>query len=250
MPEDAQTQEFTVKDGIKQIRDATGIGPDGWTRIWRGIKVAIALIVVGAIVFSTVGAVSKQYNQMVDADLQVQNAAGNVQTDLERRADLLPNLAATTQGSANFEYKTLVGTILARSGHTEKELAETRKGIADANPVDAATGKVATKIDEMTMTQLLGNFVKLQEQYPTLQTTEQFRELSAQITATENQILTDRQTYNAAVRQYKSITTSWPAVLISGYLGYPPNKYDMYVPPDKTRTEIAPTLTFNMTTAY
>jgi LemA protein len=242
---------FTIRDGLGQIKEATGIAPDTWTKWWRRLKVLACLILAGMVVFTTISAVSKQYNQMVDADLQVQNAAGNVQTDLERRVDLLPNLAATTQGSANFEYKTMVDTILARSGHTEKELADARQRISNAAPVEVAagTGK-STTADELMMTQLLGNFVKLQENYPTLQSTQQFRELSAQVTATENQILVDRQTYNAAVRQYKSITTSWPSVLISGYLGYPPSKYDMYVPPDKTRAETVPTLTFNMTTIY
>ena len=250
MSENENTESnFTIKDGIVQIRDATGIHQDVWSKWWRRIKVVAFLIITGMVIFSSVGAISKQYNQMVDADLQVQNAAGNVQTDLERRADLLPNLAATTQGSANFEYKTMVDTILARSGHTEKELADARQRISNVPPVDIAAGKTTTA-DELMMTQLLGNFVKLQENYPTLQSTQQFRELSAQVTATENQILVDRQTYNAAVRQYKSITTSWPAVLISAYLGYPPSKYDMYTPPDKSRTEIAPTLTFNMTTVY
>lgn len=240
---------FTIRDGIGQIKEATGIPPDTLAKWWRRLKVVAFLLLAGMLVFTSISAVSKQYNQMVDADLQVQNAAGNVQTDLERRADLLPNLAATTQGSANFEYKTMVDTILARSGHTEKELAESRQRIANALPVDVASGKTTT-VEELTMTQLLGNFVKLQENYPTLQSTQQFRELSAQVTATENQILVDRQTYNAAVRQYKSVTTSWPSVLISGCLGYPPSKYDMYVPPDKTRTDTAPTLTFNMTTMY
>ena len=211
---------------------------------WKGITILLAILTVVVCVVLVLSAVNSSYNQLVDSDLQVNRAAHNVQTDLERRADLLPNLAATVQGSATFEYKTQHDTFV--------EVAEARasasKILRDQIAAAPATTVAATGVpQEQQLTQILGNFVKLQEEYPNLQlqTVQQFRELGAQVTATENEILVDRQTYNAAVTQYQSVCRSSPTIFVARYFGFNPDKYSMYVPKDQARAEAVPTITFD-----
>lgn len=206
------------------------------------VKTGKVLIICGCIVFAAIFLLCPiigAYNALVDSDLQVQRAASNIKTDMERRADLLPNLAATVQGSATFEYKTLTDVTLARAGESTK----IRKQIGATKETDIAS----LDAQNSQMTSILGNFVKLQEQYPTLQTTQQFREFSAQVTATENEILVDRQTYNAAVMQYKSVVSTFPSNIIANRFGFNVDRYQMYVPKDQSRAEAVPTITFDFT---
>lgn len=207
------------------------------------IKAGLAILILAACVMLVVTPLMGAYNTLVDSDIQVNRAAHNVQTDLERRADLLPNLAATVKGSADFEYKTQHDTFVQVAEARAQASRQLKSNIATASPTDLAAG--ATNVDsQLTM---LGNFVKLQEEYPTLQlqTVQQFREFSAQTTATENQILVDRQTYNAAVSQYQSVVRSFPTVLIAKWYGFDQNKYQMYIPKDQERAETVPTITFD-----
>jgi len=213
------------------------------------IKVSIAIIAVVLCAMMIIIPLANSYNALVDADLQVQRAASNVKTDLERRADLLPNLAATVQGSATFEYKaqhdTYVEVAQARGAG---EAAKLKSQIQEA----PATQVAATGVpQEQQLTQLLGNFVKLQEAYPDvkLNSIQQFREFGAQVTATENQILVDRQTYNAAVTQYQRICRSFPTVLVAeSWYGFKADRYSMYVPTNQTRANEVPVITFDFST--
>ena len=206
----------------------------------KAIKIFVSILIVVFCVVMVVAPLMGAYNSLVDSDLQVNRAAHNVQTDLERRADLLPNLAATVTGSAEFEHDTLVQTIAARSA-------------ADSNAVKMhlkssdATDTAAMDSGDNQLTTMFGGILTLTEQYPTLQSTQQFRDFSAQETATENEILVDRQTYNAAVMQYQSICRSFPTVLVAKYYGFDDNKYQMYVPMDQERAEAVPDITFNFT---
>lgn len=201
------------------------------------IKVGFCFICLILIVMCLAVPLIGSYNALVDSDLQVNRAAANIKTDMERRADLLPNLASVIQGSATFEYKTLVDVTNARSG------AAKSIGNDIANIPASDVNTLASKNEQLT--NILGNFVKLQEQYPELQTTGQFREFSAQVTATENEILMDRQTYNAAVMQYQSVCRTFPTNLVAGYYGFRADKYSMYIPANQTRAEEVPTVTFD-----
>ncbi len=214
-------------------------------KIITAIKVSAVLIVVVLCAMMVLIPLANSYNALVDSDLQVNRAASNVKADLERRADLLPDLAASVQGSATFEYKTqydtYVGVAQARGIN---EAAQLKSQIQNA----PATQVAATGVpQEQQLTQLLGNFVKLQEAYPNLQlnTVQQFREFGAQVTATENQILVDRQTYNSAVTQYQRVCRSFPTVLVANYYGFSDSKYQMYIPVNQTRAEEVPTITFD-----
>lgn len=199
------------------------------------IKVGIAMLGVILSVMCIAIPLMGAYNALVDSDLQVTRAASNIKTDLERRADLLPNLASTVKGSAQFEHETLVQIIEARAGDAN----------AIKNRIHGASTISELSEGDTQISTLFGGIMTLNEAYPTLQSTQQFREFGAQVTATENQILMDRQTYNAAVMQYQSVCRSFPTNLIAGYYGFIPEKYQMYVPKDQTRAEKVPEVTFD-----
>lgn len=211
------------------------IGIDATTM--KAIKICGAIICVVLAVMCVAVPLMASYNSLVDSDLQVNRAAANIKTDLERRADLLPNLASTVKGSAVFEHETLVDTIAARAGDANA----IKNRIHSANTIDEM------QQGEAQLTTLFGGIMTLNEAYPTLQTTQQFREFGAQVTATENQILMDRQTYNAAVMQYQSICRSFPTNLIAGYYGFSATRYNMYIPKDQERAEAVPEITFDFT---
>jgi len=214
-------------------------------KIIRAVKISVALIAVVLCVMMIGIPIANAYNALYDSDLQVQRAAANVKTDLERRADLLPNLASTVQASATWEYKTQHDTYVeVAQARGAGEAAKLKGQIADTPASQVAATGVP---QEQQLTQLLGNFVKLQEQYPDvkLNSIQQFREFGAQVTATENQILVDRQTYNSAVTQYKRICGSFPTLLVADHYGFRADKYQMYTPPNQTRAEEVPTITFD-----
>jgi LemA protein len=223
-----------MRMGQNMTNEENGIDVD---KVAGYLKLGVILCAVFMACIFIITPIIGSYNALVDSDLQVTRAASNIKVDLERRADLLPNLAETVKGSATFEYKTLVDVTLARAGESTK----IKKHISDT-PASEVPNLAS---DQEQLTQILGNFVKLQEQYPTLQTTQQFREFSAQVTATENEILADRQTYNAAVMQYQSVVRIFPSNLISGYFGFKADKYKMYEPTDMTRAETVPDITFD-----
>jgi LemA protein len=202
-----------------------------------GIKTIIVLGCIVAIVFLLVCPFIGAYNSLVDSNQQVQRSASNIQTDLERRADLLPNLAAEVKGSATFESKTLIAVTEARAGQSQLIKSQ----LASSQNPDVAS--MSAKDEQLT--NILGNFVKLQEQYPELQSTKQFVDLEAQTTATENEILVDRQTYNAAVMQYRSVCLLFPTNLVANQFGFNADRYQMYIPANQTRAETVPDVTFD-----
>ena len=173
------------------------------------------------------------YNGLVNADLQVQKCDSNIRTDLVRRADLIPNLVAVVSGSVNFEKSTLVEVIGMRAQATKiKEQVKSARSIDDIQQSQDEIGAV------------IGRLLMLTENYPQLQSTQQFRDLSAQITATENQILQDRQTYNLAVMQYQRIVRSFPTNLVAGFYNFDADKYSLFKPMDETRAYAVPIISF------
>lgn len=201
-------------------------------------KTILVLAGIFLCVFMIVSPVVNSYNSLVDSDLQASRASANIKVDLERRADLLPNLASGVKGSAIFEHNTVVETAMARGLAQMGTIREHVKA-GSGTPIEQIQG------DDSVLTAMLGNFVKLQEQYPTLQTTQQFREFEAQVTATENEILRDRHTYNAAAMQYQATCRSFPTVLLANVFGFDEDKWPMWESPNSARTQYAPNITFD-----
>jgi LemA protein len=153
------------------------------------------------------------YNQMVSMREHIDAAWAQVENQLQRRNDLIPNLVETTKGYAAHE----------------KEIFER---IADARARMLAGGSREDKIDAANqMTSALGRLLAIAERYPDLKANEQFARLSDELAGTENRIAVERMRYNDTVRDYNAYIKSFPVVLYSGSMGFKPAPY-FQVPPE------------------
>jgi len=171
------------------------------------------LIVVGiVIVICLVGSCSS-YNSMVSKDETVKAKWGAVQSQYQRRSDLIPNLVATVKGAANFEKSTLVEVTNARARATSIQVDPTKLDPATIQKYQAAQGQLSTA---------LGRLLVASENYPTLRSNDNFTALQAQLEGTENRINVARLDFNDAVQQYNTAIRSFPANITAGLLGFHP----------------------------
>jgi LemA protein len=179
-----------------------------------GVLAALGLILV-VIVF-LVGAAG--YNPMVRLAQQTDSAWAQVQTDYERRMDLIPNLVSTVSGAANFEKSTLT------------QITEARASVGKVNiNAKGAPGDPAQLAEfDMAQTQLssaLSHLLVVVERYPDLKSSANFLTLQAQLEGTENRIAVSRRDFNDAVQKYNTAIKSFPAVLYAGALGFHEKPY-------------------------
>jgi LemA protein len=147
------------------------------------------------------------YNRMVTMKETIESSWAQVQNQLKRRNDLIPNLFEVTKGYA---------------GH-ERQIYE---HIADARARLLAGGTRAEEIDAATqLSTALGRLLAIAEQYPNLKADAQFAKLSDELAGTENRIAVERMRYNDAVRAYNAYVKSFPVVIYAGTLGFAPEKY-------------------------
>lgn len=156
------------------------------------------------------------YNGLVSQDESVKTAWAKVQSDYQRRADLIPNLVNTVKGAANFEQKTLTDVINARANATSIKFT-----------ADQLTPENIQKFQE-AQAQLNGSLSRLMavaENYPQLKANENFRDLQAQIEGTENRIKVSRNDFNDAVQTYNKKVRSFPTNLLAGIFGFSAKAY-------------------------
>lgn len=168
----------------------------------------VLLLVVG---FAGCGAASS-YNGLVAQEERVATAWANIQTQYQRRADLIPNLVSTVQGAADFEQETLQQVTEARARATSVQI--------DASDLDDAQKIQEFQAAQSALSQSLGRLLAVSENYPQLRATEAFRDLQAQLEGTENRITVARRDYNEAVRQYNTEIRSFPTNLLAGAFGF------------------------------
>ena len=176
-----------------------------------GIVAFIALIVLIVIPAST-------YNGLVRKSQATDQAWAQVQNVYQRRADLIPNLVQTVQGSANFEKSTLTDVINAR--------ASVGRVTIDASnaPTDAA------KLEEFNKAQgqlgaALSRLMVVSERYPELRSTEAFKNLQAQLEGTENRISVERGRFNETVQSYNTAVASFPSNIFAGMFNFKAKPY-------------------------
>jgi LemA protein len=151
------------------------------------------------------------YNKMVNLDENVKTKWNNVQSDYQRRADLIPNLVSTVKGAANFEQTTLTNVIEARAKATS----------VNVNADDLSPEKIQQF--QQAQSQLGGALSRLlvvAEQYPTLQATQNFKDLQTQLEGTENRIKVSRNDFNSSVQEYNSVVRRFPNNLFAGMFGF------------------------------
>ena len=151
------------------------------------------------------------YNGLVTMDENVSGQWSNVETQYQRRADLIPNLVNTVKGYASHEKETLEGVVEARSKATQMTV--------DAN--DLTPEKLAEyQKAQGAVTSALGKLLAITENYPDLKANQNFLELQSQLEGTENRISVARQRFNQAASAYNAYILKFPSNLIAGMFGF------------------------------
>lgn len=153
------------------------------------------------------------YNRLVTARNGFKNAFAQIDVQLTRRYDLIPNLVETAKGYIKHERETLEAVIAARNS------AKSANQRAAANPADAeAMTQMAAA--EAGLSGALGRFFALSEAYPDLKANQTMMQLSEELTSTENKIAFARQAYNDAVMSYNTAVQSFPDNFVAGFGGF------------------------------
>lgn len=151
------------------------------------------------------------YNNMVTMEEAVKSAWSNVETQYQRRADLIPNLVATVKGYAEHEESTLQAVTDARTRATSITIDP-----ATATPEQMEAWMAAQ--DEVSGA--LGRLLAVAESYPDLKANQNFLQLQAQLEGTENRISVERQKYNEAVKEYNVMVRRFPNNIIASMFGF------------------------------
>jgi LemA protein len=178
--------------------------------------VLIVLAVLVGLAFIAVLWGTGIYNQLVTLKNRYQNAFSQIEVQLKRRYDLIPNLVETAKGYMAHERGTLEAVIAARNqavGGLQR---------AAANPGDPAAMKALSSA-EQGLSGALGRLFAVAEAYPDLKANQNMLQLSEEITSTENKVAFSRQAYNDAVTAYNTYKQTFPPILIAGIVGHGQN---------------------------
>ena len=175
----------------------------GWI-IPVGILVVIVLWAIGG------------YNGMVKMDEQVQNSWANVETQYQRRADLIPNLVSTVKGYAKHEQQTLEEVVKARS-----EATQLKVDAENLTPEKLAAFQKA----QSGVSSALGRLLAVAENYPDLKANQNFLELQSQLEGTENRITVARKDFNDTAKSYNQAIRQFPKNILAGLFGFEKKSY-------------------------
>lgn len=172
------------------------------------------LLFLAAIVAAIIWLISL-YNKLIDLRNRFKNAFSQIDVQLKRRYDLIPNLVETVKGYMAHERDTLEAVIAARN----KALTASDK--AAANPADAGAMRDLMAA-ESTLAGGLGKLFALSESYPDLKANQNMMQLSEELTSTENKVAFSRQAYNDSVMGYNNKREMFPGNLVAGSFGFQP----------------------------
>ena len=172
----------------------------------------ISLAIVALLIFWAVGA----YNRLVRLRNTIANAFGQIDVQLKRRYDLIPNLVEAAKKYLSHERETLEAVINARNQ------AKTASDAVRSRPV-SALAVTTLAVAEQALTSSLGSLFALNEAYPELKADQTIRELSEELTSTENKVTFARQAFNDAVLDYNNAQGQFPAVLIAKIFSFLPS---------------------------
>ncbi len=170
------------------------------------------------------------YNSIVRLDQAVTAAWAQVETDYQRRSDLVPNLVATVKGAIGFETKTLLEVTQARANATSIKLTTSQLTAENISSYEDAQAKLGGS---------LGRLIAIAENYPTLTATESFRGLQTQLEGTENRIAVSRKDFNSAVEEYNATIKTFPNALLAPMYGFAPRAYFESGAGSETAPEVA-----------
>lgn len=177
-----------------------------------GTTTLIILAVLAAFALWAIGL----FNRLVGLKNQVKNAWSQIDVQLQRRYDLIPNLIETVKGYMTYEKGTLEAVINARNA-----AASARKAVEQSGgPTEGSIKELLAA--ESTLKSSLGNFFALAENYPQLKAIEPMQRLQEELSSTENKIAFARQAYNDQAMTYNTAQQVFPAVLVAQMLGHHP----------------------------
>lgn len=174
----------------------------------------ICVLVLVVLVLWAVGI----YNKLVQLKNRFKNAFAQIDVQLKRRHDLIPNLVETAKGYLTHEKETLKNVIQARN-----QAAGAREAAA-AQP-DSASKMQELKATEGRLAGALTGFFALSEAYPDLKANQNMMQLTEELTSTENKVSFARQAFNDAVMHYNTEREQFPAVLLAGPFGFAPAEF-------------------------
>ena len=173
----------------------------------------IALIVIGVLVALLVFYVIGIYNKLVTSRNRFKNAFAQIEVQLQRRYDLIPNLVETAKGYMAHERETLEAVIQARN----QAMAAMKQ--VKAEPGEAIATQALIGAEGM-LTGALGKLFALSEAYPDLKANENMMQLSEELTSTENKVAFARQAFNDSVMQYNTQRETFPDNLVANNFGF------------------------------
>lgn len=177
------------------------------------IVLVIIAVVVGLYAVSV-------YNKLVRLKVQVQEGAADIDAQLKRRYDLIPNLIETVKGVTKFERETMEAVVKAR---------QQASGLGGITPERAEA--------EGQLTAALGKLFAVAEAYPDLKSSQNFLQLQQELTNTEDRVLSARRFYNTVVSDYNAYQVSFPALLFKGLAGAAPAEF-FEIKDDKEREPV------------
>lgn len=167
----------------------------------RNLLIVVVILLI--IILPVVGS----YNKMVAQDQQVKQAESNIDTQLQRRSDLIPNLVQTVKGYA------------AQEKDIFTQIANARAKLGGAQTI---TDKANA---DTQLSSALSRLLVVVENYPDLKSNQNFRDLTVELEGTENRIGIARQNYNSAVGEYNSTIRGFPSVIIAGIFRFDEKPY-------------------------
>ncbi|MFP4204160.1 MAG: LemA family protein [Opitutales bacterium] len=194
---------------------------------WIIFGVVVLAVLAGA--FMVVGI----YNRLVKLKNRFKNAFAQIDVQLKRRHDLIPNLVETAKGYLKHEKETLENVIQARN-----QAASAREGAA-SQPDDPSKMQ-ELRASEGRLAGAMTGFFALAEAYPDLKANQNMMQLTEELTSTENKVAFARQAFNDAVMQYNSTREQFPAVIFAGMFNFGPAEYfEIEEPSEREAPEVS-----------
>lgn len=180
----------------------------------NGMKVLIAFI---AAVVVIIGIFAGGYNSLVKAQTAVETKQADIQTQLQRRADLIPNFVSTVKGYSKYEQETLTAVTEARAKVSK---ASDAQSLSQAN--DELDKAISVWVNAVT------------EAYPDLKANQNYIALQDELAGTENRIAVARKDYNEAVQSYNTMIKTFPKNILAGMFGF--EKADFFTASESSQT--------------
>jgi LemA protein len=176
----------------------------------------IILAVVALLVVIMFMWVKNSYNRMVVGEETVTKAWANVESQYQRRLDLIPNLVNTVKGYADFEKSTLTAVVEARANATKVSINPQNLNAESMKQFQQAQGQLSGALSRLLVTV---------EKYPDLKANQNFLELQSQLEGTENRIAVERRNFNEAVNTYNLAIKRFPGNIFANIFGFSQKAY-------------------------